>query len=177
MWRKYTLLLLTFFSLTTPFVWGQKTHAKSSYLVYVGTYTGPTSKGIYAFRFDPSSGKSGPTELVAETTNPSFLAIGPSRRYLYAANEVSDYKGTKSGGVSAFAVDRKTGKLAFLNEVSSRGAGPCHVTLDKTGKYVLVANYDGGSVAAFPVLQDGRLGEAIAVVQHTGRTPDRVVTG
>src|SRR5882762_214887 len=172
MWRKYTLLFLALLALTTPVVWGQKTHAKGSYLVYVGTYTGPTSKGIYAFRFDPSSGMSGSIELVSETTNPSFLAVTPSGQFLYAANEISDYQGEKSGGVSAFAVDRKTGKLTFLNEVSSRGAGPCHVALDKTGKYVLVANYDGGSVAAFPVLPDGRLGEASAVVQHSGHGPN-----
>jgi len=172
MWRKYTLLFLALIALTTPFVWGQKSHPKGSYLVYVGTYTGPTSKGIYAFRFDLRSGKAGTIELVAETTNPSFLAVDPSGQYLYAANEISQYKGAKSGGVSAFAVDRKTGKLAFLNEVSSRGAGPCHVTLDKTGKYVLVANYDGGSVAVLPVLEDRRLGEASVVVQHTGHGPN-----
>jgi len=172
MGRKHAFLLLALLALTTPVVWGQKTHAKGSYLVYVGTYTGPTSKGIYAFRFDPSSGMSGSIELVSETTNPSFLAVTPSGQFLYAANEISDYQGEKSGGVSAFAVDRKTGKLTFLNEVSSRGAGPCHVALDKTGKYVLVANYDAGSIAAFPVLEDGRLGEASAVVQHTGHGPN-----
>lgn len=150
----------------------QEPGAKGSYLVYVGTYTGPASKGIYAYRFDAATGQATSLGLVAETANPSFLALHPSRKFLYAANEISDYQGQKSGGVSAFAIDRKTGKLAFLNQVSSRGAGPCYVTFDKTGKYVLVANYDTGSVAAFPVLKDGRLGEASAVVQHTGHGAD-----
>src|SRR5207244_10695787 len=126
-----------------------------SHLVYVGTYTGPTSKGIYAYRFNAVTGKSTSLGLVAETTSPSFLAIDRTRRFLYAVNEISDYQGQKSGGVSAFAIDPKTGKLTFLNEVPSRGADPCYVTLDKSGTYVLVANYGGGNVAAFPILNDG----------------------
>lgn len=147
-------------------------HPKTSYLVYVGTYTGPTSKGIYAYRFDTATGQTTSLGLVAETVNPSFLAVDPNRRFLYAANEIADYRGEKSGGVSAFAIDHKSGKLVFLNEVSSRGAGPCYVSLDKTGKYVMVANYDTGSVAVFPVLADGKLSEASAVIQDTGHGPN-----
>src|SRR5207249_210773 len=143
-------------------------NAKGSYLVYVGTYTGPTSKGIYAYRFNAATGQSNSLGLVAETTNPSFLVVDRTRRFLYAVNEVSDYQGQKSGGVSAFAIDRKTGRLTLLNEVASRGADPCYVTLDKTGKYVLVANYGGGSVAAFPVRKGGKLGEATRVLQYKG---------
>ena len=96
----------------------------------------------------------------------------PTQRFLYAVNEISDYQGKKTGAVSAFAIDRKSGKLTFLNEVPSHGAGPCYVSLDQTGKYVLVANYDGGSVAVFPLLKDGRLGEVSAVIEHTGPTVD-----
>jgi 6-phosphogluconolactonase len=149
--------------------------------MYVGTYTGPGSKGIYAYRFDAATGQASPLGLVVETVNPSFLAIDPTQRFLYAANEVSDYQdqkngrqkgGQKTGAISVFAIDRKTGKLTLLNQVSSHGAGPCYVSLDQTGKYVLAANYDGGSVAVFPVLKDGRLGEASAVVEHTGPTVD-----
>jgi 6-phosphogluconolactonase len=87
-------------------------------------------------------------------------------------NEISKYEGRSSGGVSAFAIDRGTGKLTFLNEVPSRGAGPCHEAVDKTGKYVLVANYEGGSLAVFPILKDGRLGESTAFVQHHGASID-----
>lgn len=170
--RRRALLHLALLATLIPFATAADSHAVKSYLVYVGTYTGPESKGIYALRFDPASGKSPPLGLMAETTNPSFLAIDPSHHYLYAVNEVQDYKGEKSGAVSAFAIDRKSGKLTFLNEVSSHGADPCYVTVDKTGKYVLVANYTGGSVATFPVLPDGRLGEASAVVQHSGHGLD-----
>jgi len=147
---------------------------KGKYLFYVGTYTenGSKSKGIYVFRYDPATQEITPLGLAAETTNPSWLALHPSGRFLYAVNEVGNYKGPNSGGVSAFAIDRATGKLTFLNEVSSRGADPCYITVDKTGKYVLVANYTGGSVAAFPVSDDGKLGEATAFVQHTGRGSD-----
>lgn len=144
----------------------------SSYLMYVGTYTGAESKGIYAYRFDAATGQATPIGLVAESVNPSFLAIDPTRRFLYAANEVADYQGQKSGAVSAFAIDRKSGKLTLLNEVPSQGAGPCYVSLDKTGKHVLVANYDSGSVAVFPVLKDGKLGAASSVIQHRGHGPN-----
>ena len=150
----------------------QKSHSRGKYLVYIGTYTGPASKGIYAYRFDAATGQTTSLGLVAETVNPSFLAIDPSRRFLYAANEVSDYQGKKSGAVSAFSIDRKSGKLTFLNELPSGGAGPCYVSLDKTGKHVMVANYDSGSVAVFPVLGDGKLGEPSSVIQHTGHGPD-----
>jgi 6-phosphogluconolactonase len=141
------------------------------YLFYVGTYTeeGSKSKGIYAYRYDAATSEITPLGLAAETTNPSFVAPHPNGRFLYAVNEVGNYKGPNSGGVSAFSIDQATGKLTFLNEVASRGADPCYITVDKTGKYVLVANYTGGSVAVFPVLADGKLGEASAFVQHTGK--------
>jgi 6-phosphogluconolactonase len=143
---------------------------KNQYLMYVGTYTeeGSASKGVYAYHFDPETAKLTSLGLAAATINPSFLVVHPNHRFLYAVNEVGNYKGEKSGAVSAFAIDRATGKLTLLNEIASGGADPCYITVDKTGKYVLVANYTGGSVAVFPVLADGRLGEASAFVQHTG---------
>jgi 6-phosphogluconolactonase len=149
----------------------------SKYLFYVGTYTedGSKSKGIYAYQYDGKTNQITSLGLAAETTNPSFVALHPNGRFLYAVNEVGNYKGPNSGGVSAFSIDRATGKLTFLDEVASRGADPCYITVDKTGKYVLVANYTGGSVAVFPVLADGKLGEASAFVQHTGHgtNPER----
>jgi 6-phosphogluconolactonase len=147
---------------------------KNQYLMYVGTYTeeGSQSKGVYAYRFDSDTAKLTSLGLAATTINPSFLAVHPNHRFLYAVNEVGNYKGEKSGAVSAFAIDRTTGKLTLLNEVASKGADPCYITVDKTGKYVLVANYTGGSVTVFPVLADGRLGEASAFVQHTGHGTD-----
>jgi 6-phosphogluconolactonase len=151
--------------------------APGTYIFYVGTYTedGSKSKGIYAYRFDSETGQTMPMGLAAETTNPSFVALHPNGRFLYAVNEVGNYKGPNSGGVSAFSIDGATGKLTFMNEVPSRGADPCYITVDKTGKYVLVANYTGGSIAVFPVLPDGTLGEASAFLQHTGHgvNPER----
>jgi 6-phosphogluconolactonase len=145
------------------------------YLFYVGTYTEEGSKSIYAYRFDADTGEIAELGLAAETTNPSFVALHPNGRFLYAVNEVGNYKGPDSGGVSAFSIDRATGKLTFLNEVASRGADPCYITVDKTGKYVLVANYTGGSLAVFPVREDGTLGEASAFIQHSGHgaNPER----
>jgi len=154
----------------------QPPRVEKHFLVYVGTYTAKTnSKGIYACRFDATTGKVTPIGTVAETANPSFLAVHPNGRFLYAVNEMGDYEGKKSGAVSAFAIDRATGKLTLLNQVASRGADPCYVSLDKTGKYLLVANYTGGSVIVFPVLADGRLGDATAFVQHEGHgmNPER----
>jgi len=151
----------------------------TKYLFFVGTYTeaGSKSKGIYAYRFDAASGTITPLGLAAQTTNPSFVAVHPNGKFLYAVNEVGNYKGPNSGGVSAFAIDRDkndrmTGKLTFLNEKKSRGADPCYITVDKTGKYVLVANYTGGSVIVFRVEKDGKLGPASAFIQHKGQGPN-----
>ena len=167
----FAILLSTLFAASAP------AQQPGKYIVYVGTYTedGSKSKGIYAYLFDPESGQPTPLGLAAETTNPSFVALSPDGHFLYAVNEVGNYKGPNSGGVSAFSIDRSTGKLTFLNEVPSHGADPCYITVDKTGKYVLVANYTGGSLAEFPMLADGRLGEASAVLQHTGHgtNPER----
>ena len=141
----------------------------TQYLLFVGTYTKGESKGIYAYRYDSSSGKATSLGLATETVNPSFLTADPTHRFLYAVNELTTYKGATSGAVSAFTIDRQTGKLSLLNEVASRGADPCYIAFDKTGKYVLVANYTSGNIAVFPALKDGRLGESSAFVQHSGK--------
>lgn len=147
--------------------------AGHNYLIYIGTYTGADSKGIYAYRFDAESGALTPIGLVAETESPSFLAAHPSGKFLYAVNEIDQFHGEKVGSVSGFAIDPHTGKLTLLNRVSSLGDGPAHLSLDKTGKYVFVANYGGGSVAAFPIQDDGSLGKASSFIQHTGSSVDR----
>ena len=146
-----------------------------SYFLYVGTYTKGESKGIYAYTYNASSGDLKPLGLVAETKNPSFLADDPAGKLLYAVNEVGDYEGKSSGAVTAFRIDRPTGNLSQLNQVASRGADPCYISFDKTGKYALVANYTGGNIAVFPVESDGRVGEASAFVQHMGKgaNPER----
>ncbi len=134
---------------------------------YVGTYTRGKSKGIYAWRFNPATGKLTSMGLSAETSNPSFLAVHPNRRFLYAVNENS--KGT----VSAFAIDSATAKLKFLNSASSRGDGPCHLAVDQSGKFLFVANYGSGSVAVLPIHEDGSLGESTSFVQHAGASADK----
>jgi 6-phosphogluconolactonase len=148
--------------------------AERAYLAYTGTYTaGKNSKGIYVFRFDAATGKLTPLGLAAESNSPSFLAIHPNHHFLYAAIEVGDFNGQKSGAVAAYSIDRNTGKLTFLNQVSSHGAGPCHVMVDKTGKNVFVANYDGGSIAVLRIGADGKLGEASAAIQHHGSSVNK----
>ena len=135
-------------------------------LVYFGTYTGATSKGVYVSRLDTASGRLTAPELAAETANPSFLAVHPSGRFLYAVNEIDELEGEAAGSASAFAIEGVSGRLRFLNRSSSRGPGPCYLSLDRTGRHLLVANYNGGSVAVLPVGTDGALGPATAFVQH-----------
>jgi 6-phosphogluconolactonase len=147
----------------------------SAQIMYVGTYTAPQSdsKGIYAYRFDAKTGKMTPLGMVAETPNPTFLAVHPNGKYLYAINEINTFEGKPAGSVSAYSIDKASGKLTPLNTVSSASPGPCHVVVDATGKAVLVANYAGGSFASFPVQADGRLGEAASFFQLTGSGPDK----
>lgn len=145
------------------------TGRSESVSVYVGTYTEPgKSQGIYRLDFDTETGKATLKGLAAEAVNPSFLALHPTGKFLYAVGEVSMFEGKRGGGVSAFAVDPATGGLSPLNQQSSKGPGPCHVAVDPAGKLVFVANYGGGSVAALPVGSDGTLGEATGFVQHSG---------
>jgi 6-phosphogluconolactonase len=146
----------------------------SAQIIYVGAYTNPGgAKGINAFRFDASTGKLTSLGLMAETVSPSFLAIAPNGKFLYAVNESDTFKGQKSGAVSAFSIDRATGKLTFLNQVASKGAAPCHIVIDPSGKAALVANYNSGNFASFPIHADGTLGEAASVMQDTGSGPNR----
>lgn len=147
----------------------------SSTIAYVGTYTGGQSRGIYAYRVEAAVG-SAPRftslGLAAEAVNPSFLAIDAARRLVFAVNETGEFNGQSTGAVSAFSADPTTGKLTLINQQPSHGTAPCHLVLDPTKKFLLLANYSSGSVAVFPVASDGRLGEATAVVQHHGQGPN-----
>jgi len=150
-------------------------------LVYVGTYTGAKSKGIYLFRLQTDNLDVSqnitlvPLGLAVETPNPSFFEIDLKRRRLFAVNELSEFQGKPGGGVSAFAINPDTGTLTLINHQSSMGAGPCHITLHKEGRHTLIANYGAGSVVVLPIAADGRLGAATDVVQHTGKSvhPER----
>jgi 6-phosphogluconolactonase len=140
-------------------------------LAYIGTYTSGASKGIYVARYAQESGTLTPIGLAAPSVSPSFLAVHPNGRILYAVNESRRYNGlTNSGSVSAFSINHTTGALSLLNIVASRGADPCHLVTDRTGRWLFVANYSGGSVAVFPIQETGALGEASQVEQYTGST-------
>jgi 6-phosphogluconolactonase len=160
--------------LTVLFVTAGETLAYEC-LVYVGTYTGKGSEGIYAYRFDPATGETKSIGLIAATDNPSFLAVDPKGRFLYAVNELDTFRKEPTGAISVFAIDRGSGKLKLLQQVSSLGAGPAHVSLDKSARYLMVANYNGGNVAVFPIGNDGRLGRHSAFVQDVGSSvnPER----
>ncbi len=138
--------------------------ATPSQLAYVGTYTGADGhgEGIYSFELDPATGALKNRKLAATTTSPSWIALHPNKRFLYAVNE-----GSNSGSVTAFAV-AASGSLKQLNTVSSHGSAPCHLSFDPSGKFALVANYVSGTIAVLPIKPDGSLGEATDVQTHKG---------
>jgi len=141
--------------------------------VYVGTYTDGGSRGIYRFELDPASGALTDPVLAVEAENPSFLALHPGGRVLYAVNEIGSFGGAKTGAVSAFAIDAATGSLTRLGQQASGGADPCHLVVDRGGRNLLVANYTGGTVAVLPLDGKGRPSPASAVRQQVGTGPDR----
>ena len=143
-------------------------------LVYVGTYTTTSkSEGIYLYRLNLSSGELKPAGVASQAVNPSYLALSPNRRSLYAVNEVDEFAGKKSGAVTAFALDPRTGELRMLNQQPSLGASPCYVEVDARGNFVLAANYNGGNRAVFPVQSDGSLGKATDLKQDQGSSINR----
>ena len=148
-----------------------RTVASGGRLVWIGTYTGPQSQGIYAFRFDDETGTLSPLGLAAETPSPSFLALHPNGKVLYAVNETHDGPGN-SGMVTAFAIDPATGRLTKINEQPSRGADPCHLAVDATGQYLVVANYTGGNFVVFPLSEDGHLAAASSILTNRGAGPN-----
>lgn len=139
---------------------------------YVGTYTGGNgpnqSRGIYLMELDLRSGTLSKPQLAGESINPSFLAIHPGGRFLYAVNEVGEFKGRRGGGLSAFSIDAASGRLRPLNQQSSVGSGPCHLVVDQLGKNILVANYGSGSIACLPIDADGQLRPHSSFIQHEG---------
>jgi 6-phosphogluconolactonase len=146
----------------------------AQYFAFIGTYTAKTdSKGIYSFHFDSGTGRLTSMAVAATTPDPSFLTVAHNEKYLYAVNELSEFGGEKSGAVTSYSIDAKSGKLVQLNQVASGGADPCYVSFDQSGKYLLVANYTGGSVSTFPIAADGHIGPAAAIVQHTGSGPNK----
>ena len=142
-------------------------HRPASILAYVGSYT-PNGQGIYLFSMNTSTGVLTQVKVAAAVPSPSWIAIHPQGRYLYAVNEISNFNGTTSGSVSAFSINRATGDLTFLNVVSSQGGGPAHLSVDPMGQFVFVANYGGGSIAVLPIQSNGSLGNATDVHLDVG---------
>src|SRR4051812_22493884 len=148
----------------------QNSTSPDHYWVYLGTYTDKEVKGIYRSDFDPKSGKLSAPQLAAEAASPSFLAVHPNGKLLYAINEISNFEGKKTGGVGAYAIE-KSGQLTLLNQAASGGVGPAHLAVDPSGKWLLVGNYGGGSTALLPIGADGKLGEATSIVVHEATKP------
>jgi 6-phosphogluconolactonase len=143
--------------------------ASQQYHVYFGCYTNEKSgsKGIHLSRFDPATGTLSEATLAVETGSPSFLAVHPDKKTIYAVGEMGG-SGKKGGGVSAFKISQPDGKLSLINQVDSVGGGPCHISVDRTGKMAMIANYGGGSVASYQILPNGGISDAKSFVQHTG---------
>lgn len=155
---------------------GQRAAQRKPVLVFAGSYSSPQGPegskgrgpGIYLFEMDPASGVLTQKEVFADDANPAWLALNAEKTHLYAANETTTFHNLNTGSVSAFSVDRASGHLTLLNTVSSGGAGPAHLSVHPSGKWVLVANYAGGTVCVLPILGDGKLGEASDIKEDHG---------
>lgn len=142
------------------------------FLVYIGTSSNSAGTGIYVCRFDAEKGELAAPRLAAEIVRPNFIAIHPNGKFLYAVSDSGFSESEKGGCTCAFSIEAGTGNLTFLNKVSSGGDVPCHITIDKIGTCVLVANYSAGTVSAFPIQADGHIANAAIIIQHTGSSVD-----
>lgn len=159
------LLFLSLFFLAATGVMGQ---SSSKDILYVGTYSDRGSKGIYVLEFDRTTGKLREVQTIEDKESPTFLEVHPNGRYLYAVYREGMDANDQHGTVTAFEIDPASGKLNKINEQSSEGAGPCHVSIDPEGKLAYVSNYGGGNLAVYPIRKDGSLDKASDVVQHSG---------
>ncbi len=155
----------------------------TSDLVYIGTYSEPIvfgtgqvlqgkGRGIYANRFNRETGALEPLHVTEGVRNSSYIAFDPARRFLFCVNEFKEFEGRASGAVSAFRVEPETGELTWLNTKASHGTDPCHLIVDATGRFVLIANFASGSICVLPIGTDGMLGDAVQVIQHAGSSID-----
>ncbi|MBI1794953.1 MAG: lactonase family protein [Chloroflexi bacterium] len=145
------------------------TNPGSTYLLYIGTYSGADADSIYIYLMDPVTGMLEFYNGHKAGANPSFLSLTPNGQFLYAVNQLTTFQGQPGGAVSAFAINPISGKLSFLNQQPSHGSGPCHLTTDRQGRFLLVANYLSGTLSVYPIHADGRLEIASQVVQHHGQ--------
>ncbi|MEP6753905.1 MAG: lactonase family protein, partial [Chthonomonadales bacterium] len=140
--------------------------------VMVGSYTDGPGDGIHVYELNPENGNLRLASVGPKTISPSFLVASADSQFVYAVNETANFDGNGAGAVSAFQFNKRTGKLTYLNSQTSGGNGPCHICLDKSGKFVMVANYGGGSIESIGVKADGSLGRVITFIQHKGTSAD-----
>jgi len=145
--------------------------------LFVGTYTRTTSEGIYVYRMDNSTGVLERVAVTGGIKNPTFLALSPDNSHLYAVAEINEHGGRSSGAVYSYSISPDSGELAYVNQQSTGGPGPCHLTVDATGAHVIVANYQGGSICVLPIQTDGSLGEMSEFIQHEGSSVIPIVRG
>ncbi|OIN60544.1 3-carboxymuconate cyclase [Arsenicibacter rosenii] len=143
--------------------------AEKQEILYVGTYSTRGSEGIYVYAFDRKTATLRKLQAVSGPKSPSFLAVHPSGNYVYSVNEGAPV----ANGVSAYSVDGRTGQLTAINQESSHGRGPCHISIDQTGKLAFVSNYGGGTFAVLPVRADGSLGAATDSLTYSGAGPNK----
>jgi 6-phosphogluconolactonase len=164
--KKIFLLLL----LALPAITIAQTKGDKVYNLLVGTYTTGKSQGIYVYHFDTETGKVTYQDKVTGVNNPSYIAVSNNRKFVYSVNEIGS---DRTGSVSSFSFDAKSGKIALLNKQPSNGAGPCYVSVDKANKNVFIANYAGGSLSVLPIKADGSLGEPSQTIQDEGTGPNK----
>lgn len=163
MWLRIVVLLVVGFC-SPLFLYAQKPKE----ILYVGTFFGKGSEGIYVFEFDRAKGKLKRIQVVHTPESPSFLAVHPSGKFLYSVNRGAVEEMKSSGSVSAFSIDPKTGKLKLLNQRPSYGSDPCHISIDKTGKWAIVSNYSEGNFVVLSIFDDGLLGSSSDSRKHIG---------
>ncbi|GAA4432260.1 lactonase family protein [Pontibacter saemangeumensis] len=149
-----------------------ETAKEATSMVYIGTYADAGSESIFLYQLNHETGELTRVSGFRAGANPSFLTLDEPRKHLYAVNEIGNYEGQESGAVSAFSVDPQNGNLTLMNRKASMGGSPCYISLGEGGKTVLVANYSGGNVAAFPIKDNGQLESAADVEQHEGTGPN-----
>lgn len=161
-------IAFAFAALTTTAIAGE------NFLVYFGTNTNAKngSKGIYVAKFNTATGELTQPQLAVEAGNPGFLSIHPTKKYLYACGDVTNADGKKVGGISAFGINKSSGKLTLINQAATTGAGPCHVSVDKTGKMATISNYGSGSISSYAIKEDGEVSPEVSFFQHEGSSVD-----
>ena len=160
-----TKKLIVFLTWLSMGLYSQLLAQSSSEIMYVGTYSIRGSEGVYVFSFDRKAGTMKQIQTVANAKSPSFLALHPSGKYLYSVNEAAN----KTGGVSSYVVNQKTGELRYLNSQPSQGVNACYVSIDQTGKTAFVANYTSGSLGVLPINADGSLIAPTDSIQDSGK--------